>query len=45
MDVGRAGSCFGIETPISHALRAATAKKYVERTVLRASVSKGDVKE
>ena len=40
-----ADSCFGIETSISRALRAATAKKYAERTILRVSVSKVDVKE
>jgi hypothetical protein len=40
-----ADSCFGIEASISRTLRAATARKYAERTVLRVSVSKVDVKE
>ena len=40
-----ADSCFGIETSISRALRAATARKYEERTVLRVSVPNVDVKE
>ena len=38
--VRSADSCLGIETSISRALRAATAKKYVERTILHVSVAR-----
>ena len=38
-------SSFGIEASISRALRAAKARKYAERTVLRVSVLKVDVNE